>query len=171
MKKFFLITLFFLTYSFSSFADNSYFMDVTKVLNTSKPGAQAQKKLQAKIESENNKFKKLEQDIRKEESEIISQKKALSTEEYQKKISLLRKKVGDLQKNKQTSFNNIGKSRNKARQALLKAINPIVKKYMTDNNIRVILDKNSIVMGDDSLEITNKIIEILNKELPSLKID
>jgi Skp family chaperone for outer membrane proteins len=171
MKKLLIITLFFLSYSFSSFADNSHFLDLTKVLNTSKPGAEAQKKLQTKFESETKKFKKLEQDIRKEESDIITQKKALSTEEYQKKISLLRKKVGDLQKNKQTSFNNIAKSRNEAREALLKAINPIVKKYMADNNIRLILDKTNVVMGDEKLEITNKIIEILNKELPTLKIN
>ena len=171
MKKLFLITLFFLIYSFSTLADNSHFIDFKKVLNTSKPGAAAQKKLQTKFESETKKFKKLEDDIRKEEAEIISQKKALSTEEYQKKISLLREKVGNLQKNKQTSFNNIAKSRNKARQALLEAINPIIKKYMADNNIRLILDKKNIIMGDETLEITNKIIETLNKKLPSLKIN
>ena len=171
MKKLFLITLFFLIYSFSTFADNSHFIDFTKVLNTSKSGAAAQKKLQTKFESETKKFKKLEGDIRKEEAEIISQKKTLSTEEYQKKISLLREKVGNLQKNKQTSFNNIAKSRSKARQALLEAINPIIKKYMADNNIRLILDKKNIIMGDETLEITNKIIETLNKKLPSLKIN
>ena len=79
--------------------------------------------------------------------------------------------MGNLQKNKQTSFNNIAKSRNKARQALLEAINPIIKKYMADNNIRLILDKKNIIMGDETLEITNKIIETLNKKLPSLKIN
>jgi len=171
MKKLILITILLLTYSFNSFADNSHFIDFSKVLNISKPGAAAQKKLKQNFKIETEKYRKLENDIRKEESEIISQKKALKPEEYQKKVEALRKKVADLQKNKQISFNNIGKSRNKAKQALLKAVNPIIKKYMDENNVRVVLDKKSVIMGDTTLEITDKIITILNKEVPSLNIN
>ena len=97
--------------------------------------------------------------------------KAISQEDYQKKVNLLRKKVSDLQKNKQTSFNNIAKSRSDSRKALFKAVNPIIKKYMEENNIRIILDKKSVVMGDSTLEITDQIITILNKEISSLKIN
>ena len=99
IKKLIFVTIF-LTYSLHSFADNTYFIDFTKVLNNSKSGSQAQKKLKDKFASESKKFKKLEQDIRKDESEIISQKKILSAEDYKKKVEPLRKRVSDLQKNK-----------------------------------------------------------------------
>ena len=171
MKQLIFITIVLLTYSFSSFADSSYFIDFTKVLNSSKSGAQAQKKLQEKFKSESSKFDKLTKDIRKEESEIINQKKVLSPEEYQKKVKALRKKVADLQKSKQNSFNSISKSRNDAKKELLRAVNPILKKYMEDNKIRLILDKETVVLGDSTLEITDQIITILNKELPSVKIN
>jgi Skp family chaperone for outer membrane proteins len=42
---------------------------------------------------------------------------------------------------------------------------------MEENEIKIVLDKQSIVLGDKNLEITDKIILILNKELPSLKIN
>jgi len=42
---------------------------------------------------------------------------------------------------------------------------------MEDNNIRIIVDKKSVVMGDSTLEITDQIITILNKEISSLKIN
>jgi|TARA_B110001452_G_C15005194_1_gene351411 Skp family chaperone for outer membrane proteins len=171
MKKIIFITILFLSFSSNSFADNPHFIDFTKVLNISKPGAAAQKKLKQTFKTETEKFNKLENDIRKEESEIISQRKTLKPEEYQKKVETLRKKIADLQKNKQTSFSNIAKSRNKAKAALLKAINPIIKKYMEDNKVRVVLDKKSVIMGDTTLEITDKVIAILNKEVPSLKIN
>jgi len=171
MKKLFFITLLFLTYSLNSFADNSHFIDFTKVLNASKPGAEAQKKLKEKFSSGTKKFKKQEADLRKEESDIISQKKVLSPEDYQTKVAALRKKVADLQNKKKDTFTNIAKSRNDAKTALLKAINPIVKKYMEENNIRMVLDKKAVVLGDTTLEITDQIIAILNKELPSLKIN
>ena len=93
----------------------------------------------------------------------------MSPEEYKKKVQALRNKVADLQKNKETSFNNIAKTRSKAKNSLLKAVNPIIKKYMEGNNIQIVLDKKAVILGDTNLEITDKIISILNKELPSLK--
>lgn len=171
MKKLILFITLFLSYPLFVSAEDSRFIDFTKVLNNSKPGSQAQQKLQQRFQQETKKFKKTEDDLRKEESELISKKKELKPEEYQKKVQALRKKVANLQKNKQTSFNNIAKSRNDAKQALLKAVNPIVKKYMEENKIRIVFDKQGIIMADVELEITDKIISILNKELPSLKID
>ena len=171
MKKLIFITILLFSFSFNAYADYAHFVDFNAVLNSSKPGAQAQKKLKEKFETESKKFNKLEADIRKEETEIISQKKALSSDEYQKKVESLRKRVAALQKNKQTSFNGIAKSRNDAKQTLLKAVNPIIKKYMEENSIRLIVDKKSVVMGDTTLEITSQIITILNKELPSVKIN
>ena len=171
MKKLIVITIFSLFYSLNSFADNSYFIDFTKVLNSSKSGAEAQQKLKSKFSTETKKYKKIESDIRAEESEIISQKKVLSADDYKKKVKVLRKKVADLQKSKRESFDNIAQSRRNSKKALQDAVNPIIKKYMEDNNIRLILDKKSVVMGDTNLEITNQIIAILNKEVPSLKIN
>jgi Skp family chaperone for outer membrane proteins len=42
---------------------------------------------------------------------------------------------------------------------------------MEENNIKLILDKKGVLMGDKNLEITNQIIAILNKELSSLSIN
>jgi outer membrane protein len=171
MKKLILLIILISTYSLNVFAENTRFIDYNKLLNISKAGATAQDKLQKKFKSESEKFTKLERDIKKQESEIISQKTALGPEEYKKKVNVLRKKVADLQKNKQNSFNAIAKSRTKARQDLLKSVNPIIKKYMEENKISMIFDKQAVVMGDTKLEITDKIVEILNKELPTLKIN
>jgi outer membrane protein len=171
MKKLIYVTLFILGYSANLFADNSYFIDFTKVLNESKAGSQAQENLKKNFASENKKFSQIEKNLKKEESDIISQRKVLSSDDYKKKVEALRKKVSDLQKNKQNSFNKIGKNRNEAKQSLLKSLNPILKKYMEENNIRMIVNKESVILGDSSLEITNQIIEILNRELPSLKIN
>ena len=88
-----------------------------------------------------------------------------------KKINDLRSKVSLIQKSQQESLNSIAASRNNARQTLLKSVNPIIKKYMEENNIRMVLDKQSVILGDTTLEITDKIIDILNKEVTSIKVD
>jgi outer membrane protein len=153
------------------YADNTYFIDFTKVLNQSKAGAEAQEKLKKKFDSENKKFVIEEQNIKNEEIELISQKKVLSNDEYQKKVENLRKKVAKIQNDKQLSLNEIAKTRANARQELLKNVNPIIKQYMEDNGIRLLVDKQSVVLGDTSLEITDNIINILNQKLSSIKLN
>ena len=170
-KKLFFLIFISLFFSTKIFAELPYFIDVSKVLNSSIAGAGAQKALKTKFENDSSKFKKLETEIRKEETQLISQKKLISADEYKNKIDTLRKKVSNLQKGKQKSLKDLAKSRNDAKDKLLKTINPILKKYMVDKKIRIILDKKSVMLGDAGLEITDQIIEILNKELKSLKIN
>ena len=157
-KKFFLFSALFFFYTTNSSAESSHFIE-------------EKLKLKKKFENQSNKYKKQEIEIRNEETKLIAKKKLITKEEYTKDVQNLRKKVGALQKNKQNSLANIAKSRNDAKKALLKAVNPMIKKYMEDNNIRIVLDKNSVVLGDNTLEITDPIIAILNKELSSLKVN
>lgn len=157
--------------SLNLYSDDTYFIDFSRVLNQSKAGSEAQNKLKKKFEDESKKFKNQEEDIRKQEQDLISQKKILSNEEYQKKITDLRKKVSDIQIEKSKSLNSIAKSRAAAKEELLVKLNPIIKKYMEQNSIRLVIDKQSVILGDTKLEITDKIIAILNEELKSIKVN
>ena len=94
----------------------------------------------------------------------------LNSEEFKKKVEALRKKVADLQKKKQETFKSISKTRSDAKKQLLKTVKPIMRKYMEENKIEIVLDKGAVLLGDSKLEITSQIIDILNKELKSLNI-
>lgn len=166
-----ILIIFFSLFFLNSYADNTYFIDFSKVLNQSQAGAEAQNNLQSKFQKESDRFKKEEEKLRKEESDLVSQKKVISNEDYQKKVEDLRSKVKNLQKNKMDSLNSIAKSRAEAKKRLLDIVNPIIKKYMEENNIRLVIEKENVILGDKSLEITEKIIEILNTELKSLKLN
>ena len=48
---------------------------------------------------------------------------------------------------------------------------PIIKKYMEQNNIRLVMSKKSVILGDAKLEITDQIIVIIDKEVSSIKIN
>tara|TARA_B110000967_G_C18745308_1_gene489914 strand:- start:415 stop:945 length:531 start_codon:yes stop_codon:yes gene_type:complete len=171
MKKIFLLTTLALFYFSNSFAEIPHFIDFTKVLNNSKAGVGAQDRLKKKFETQAKKFDTQQAEIRKEESKIISQKKLITPEEYKKSVEKLRKRVADLQKNHQEALTDIGKSRSNAKKNLLTALSPIIRKYMEDNNIRLVFDKKSIILGDKTLEITDQIIAILNKKVLSIKIN
>ena len=42
-------------------------------------------------------------------------------------------------------------------------VNPIVQDYMKANSISIVLPKNQIFMGNVDMDITNDIIELVNK--------
>ena len=88
-----------------------------------------------------------------------------------KKIIELRKKVTSLQLERNKLLDNTAKQRAKAKNKLLKNLNPIIKEYMTNNNIKMIIDKKYLVMSDESLDITQKIVDLLNKKLKSIKLN
>ena len=61
--------------------------------------------------------------------------------------------------------------RNKYKIELLKTLNPIIADYMKEKKIRLVLDKKSILLGDNNLDITKDIIAALNKKLTSIKLN
>ena len=58
----------------------------------------------------------------------------------------------------------------KARKELLGKINPIIEDYSKKNNISFVIDKKKVLAGNNSFDITNLVIDKLNKELPSLNL-
>ena len=171
MKIKFYILIIFLALFTNLNASETYFIDLSKVLNQSKAGADFQNKLKKDIQNNSNNFKKTEDQIRKEEADLISQKKLISNDDYEQKVKLLREKVAKLQDDKNKFFSDTAKSRDDAKKILIETLNPILKKYMEDNNIRVVLDKQSIILADAKLELTNIIIDLLNKNLSSIKLN
>tara|TARA_Y100001970_G_C14183193_1_gene831010 strand:- start:244 stop:771 length:528 start_codon:yes stop_codon:yes gene_type:complete len=152
-------------------ASDIYFVDYSKVMNESTAGKKAQDYLKNLLKSSNKKFNDTAKKLKDEEKKIISQKNALSKDEYKKKADALRKKVFELNKEREKSIKEVAKKRKKAGDEMLKNLNPILGKYMEENNIAVVIDKKNVLMGDKKFEITSQIIEILNKEFKSINLN
>ena len=170
IKRLIFILIFF-NFSNYSYADSTYFVDFKFVLNQSNAGKGAQKFLKNKLDKGIKNLQAKEKQIQDEEKKIIAQKKIISSEEYKKQVTALRSKVSSLQKERNNLLNDISKKRTKARNELLKNLNPIIKDYMKEKKIRMVIDKKSLLLGDENLNITNDIMSILNKKLKSIKLD
>ena len=153
-----------------SYSDIPYFVDFKFILNESIAGKKAQDYLKKKLNDGIKNIKSLEKKIQEEEKKIIQQKKVLSAEEYKCKVGELRSKVTSLQKKRSDLYQDIAEKKSKARNELLKNLNPIIQEYMKKNKIRMVVDKKSILLADENLDLTKKIIEILNKKLTSIKL-
>tara|TARA_B100000902_G_scaffold352943_1_gene364030 strand:+ start:1113 stop:1640 length:528 start_codon:yes stop_codon:yes gene_type:complete len=169
-----IIILFFLFTSFfekNVLANDVYFIDYSKVMNESTAGKKAQKTLKDLLTSSNKKFNDTAKKLKEEENKIISQKNVLTKEDYRKKADALRKKVFELNKQREKSLKDVAGKRKKAGDEMLKNLNPILGKYMEENNITLVIDKKNVLMGNKKFEITSQIIEILNKDLKSINLN
>ena len=102
---------------------------------------------------------------------MLGKRTILSKEEYTKKSDALRKKVIDYQSQRRSSLDKLATQRAKAREILIKKIEPIVDSYIKENNISIVVDKKHMIGGLKEYDITNIIVKKLNEELPSIKIE
>lgn len=169
-KKIFIILIISLV-NISAKAELPYYMDFNFILNESVAGKKAQSFLKTKLDNGVKSLNAKEKSIQEEEKKLIQKKKIISAEEYKKKVTDLRANVSSLQKERNTLLDSVAKQRSKARKELLKNLNPVVKSYMENKKIRVVLDKKSILLADENLNITNDIMDLLNKKLKSINLN
>jgi len=171
LVKIFVIIIFLFCNNLSYAENLIVYIDMEKILNESKSGMSINKQLE-KIHKMNIKeFKKIEDELKKKEESIIAQKNILSKEDYAKKIKILRDNTNSYRKNRQEKINLLTKKRMESSSKLLSIINPILSDYSKANNISIILQKKNVVLAKTDLNITNKIIDILNSKIESINLN
>jgi len=113
--KFFVVTFFLLFCTGVGAEQKIVVMDLTYILNFSKPGKGAQEFLKKSYEDNLKKYSDMEQALKKEEIDLLSKKSVLSKDDYTKKSDTLRKKVIDYQSQRRASIDKLATQRAKAR--------------------------------------------------------
>ena len=166
-----LIILCFLSLNTAVVADIPHYLDFKYILNESVAGKKAQNALKSKLDKGFKNLKDKEKKLQDEEKKIIEQKKLIKPEEYKSKVNSLRTSVSNLQKERNKLLQDVASQRSKARSTLLKNLNPIIKEYMQEKKIRMVVDKKSLLLADENLDITKEILDRLNKKIKSIKIN
>ena len=163
-----------LLFSFSSKSFSEIkivYLDMQKVMGISKAGKSILTQLEKKHKGNLNNFKKTEEELKNEELKIVSQKKIIQKEEYQKKINELRAKEKKYRDKRTNDINQLTKQRVNATKKLLDTINPILIDYSNEKSIAMIIQRKNIVIGKVDLDITNDIIERVDKKISKIKLD
>jgi len=154
----------------NAIADIPYYLDFKYILNESTAGKKAQNTLKSKLDKGFKNLKEKEKKLQDDEKNIIEQKKLIKPEEYKSKVNNLRTSVSNLQKERNKLLQDVSSQRSKARSELLKNLNPIIKEYMKEKKIRMVVDKKSLLLADENLDITKEILGRLNNKLKSINI-
>jgi len=172
MKKLFLIITFLLIQINTVNANSSIsFIDMDKLLSTSKPGQSILKQLNDIKNKDTINFQKQEKILKENEKKLISQKNLVSTEDFESNLNKLRLEINKYNENKRKKIKELQNLKINSTNKFLKLINPILIEYSENNSIPLILQKKSIVAGKSELDITDEIITKINSDLEVFKIN
>ena len=172
MKKFFLILsviVLFIT-NFSIARANVVFVDLDKIVSLSEAGKSIIDQLDILNKSTIDELKKIEKILKEKEIKLISQKNILSQSEYEKNIRSLKSEIDDYNKERKIKIQSINKLKLKNTNKLLKQVNKVLIKYSEENSISIILQKKNIITGKSSLDISEDILKLVNKNVKEFKI-
>tara|TARA_B110000027_G_scaffold79378_1_gene84447 strand:- start:194 stop:715 length:522 start_codon:yes stop_codon:yes gene_type:complete len=172
MKKIVLtIIVFFLSlFNITNAEQNIAFIDMNKIIETSIPGASLVKQLNILNKKNLTYFEKEEKKIKDNEVKIVNQKNIISDKEFKTNIDKLKLEINDYKNNRNKITNDFNKMKVNNTNSLLESINPILVKFSNNKSISIILQKKNLVIGKTELDITDQIIEIINKEIKEFKI-
>ena len=67
-------------------------------------------------------------------------------------------------------MNNLKKVKIDNTKKILKILNPIITKYVNENNISLVIPKKNIIVGKKNLDITHKITKMLNNQAKTIDL-
>jgi len=164
--KLILILLFILIKQPLSLADQKItFLNLEKILNDTNTGKKILRNLETIKNNNSNNFKKISDEIRSKEEDILKQKNILSEEEFEKKIINLRKEVKRFNDDRNKIIKEFEITKKNELDNFLKKITPFIEKYIAENSVGLVLNQKNIFIADKKYDITNEIIAIVDENL------
>ena len=145
-------------------------IDVNKVLNESEAGKAAKKKMEDRYEELKKQIDQKSDEARKMKEDIEKQKILLGKEKLKEKEDALNAKVAELRQLTQEAEKEMQNRQNELTRDILKIIEGQVDKIVKDEKIDLVLERTSgVIHFDPSLDITTKVLDLVNKEKPGGK--
>ena len=145
-------------------------IDINKILSDSDAAISAAEdieKIALEIESE---IKSSDEDIIKEQNSLIESQSIMAPEAFESKRIEYEKKVQKYNNERQSKLIKIDELIAISRNDILNAIKPILEEISNEKGITIILEKTSIMLNAEKMDITNEVLKKLNKSLPSINV-
>ena len=171
MRFFLPLFLFFIIISSPVISEQKIvFVDMDRLVSISKPGSSIFNQLKEINNTNLDYLKKEEKKFKQKEKKLIAQKNIISDTDFKNKVDELKSEINNYNQNRKKMNEKFNKLKVENTNSFLKLINPILTKYSIENKISIILQKKDLIIGKTELDITDKIIMVINKEIKEFKI-
>tara|TARA_B100001057_G_scaffold379671_1_gene385244 strand:- start:1082 stop:1600 length:519 start_codon:yes stop_codon:yes gene_type:complete len=165
------ILFFFLFSGFSHANDDIKFININYIVNNSDAGKILNKIIDNKTKKIETDLKDLAKKIEDKKNKIISQKNILKKEEFDKLVENYDKEVKSFNEVRNKKRIDFDKFRVNSKKQILDLLNPIITNFLKKESIKILLQKEKIMFGDETLNITKEILEIFNKKHGKIKFE
>ena len=171
-KKFIFVIFFsFLSVSELIANDKISYVDMDYIITNTIVGKSLLENIKKEEKLKVKKFKTTDEDFKNKEKKILAKKNLVTNEEINKELRSLQVEFQNYRKNKIKEIDELKAKRNRNILNFIKLINPIIEKYMSDNSIAILLDKNNIFIASKNYDITKNLITLIDKDIKSIDIE
>tara|TARA_Y100001935_G_C17211310_1_gene460240 strand:+ start:285 stop:842 length:558 start_codon:yes stop_codon:yes gene_type:complete len=170
-----LVFLFILTFSGSSYANNYPntsigVLDLNRVLLDAKAAKDAAEEIDKIAKDIENQLLNSDEEMVNEQNKLIEAQSIMSPESFESKRKEYEEKVKNYNIERQKKIISIETLVENSRNVILDKLKPILEEISETKGITVILEKGTVLLNAETMDITNEVIKILNKELPKIEV-
>ena len=162
--------------SLNSIAETNYpntsiaVVDLNLILSESKAAKNATKQFEEIQKSTEDEIIVSDKKMLDERNKLIEQQSVIAPEAFELKAKDYEKRLQEYQSDKQNKLRKLEGVLQKARNEILENVKPILENLSKEIGVTVILEKNSVLLSANNMDITDNVIKKLNKALPKVKV-
>ncbi len=145
-------------------------VDIQLILQESAAAKTIQKQLDAQRETYQKEIATQEERLRAAEQELTKQRAVLSAEAFAQKRREFEKQVGDVQRAVQTRRRALDQGSQEAMNQVRSSAFEIVTAIASERKATVVLPRHQVLLVEKGLDVTDTVMERLNKKLPTVTV-
>ena len=145
-------------------------VDLNYILSESDAAVDANEQIENIAKQIEEEIKNTEQSLINEQNELIESQPIMAPAAFDEKSKEFENKVQNYNVTRQEKQMSIERIIAESRNEVLDALKPILEEISNDNGITVLLEKNSVLLNAENMDITEKALKELNKKLPSIEV-
>ncbi len=154
-----------LNFTYVNASEKVAFVDIDYIVQNSNVGKSALESIRKLDEKNINTLKNKTRELKDLEIEIQNKKNIISSEAYESEVKLFKEKLNNYKNQKNSIIKNFNDFKKKELDKIFAEITPVIKNYMDKNSVEILLDTKNIFMGNDNINLTEDILNEVNKSL------
>ncbi len=106
----------------------------------------------------------------KEQNKLVEAQSIMAPEAFELKRKEYEEKVQNYNIERQKKLISVDKLVENSRNEILDKLKPILEEISETKGITVILEKGTVLLNAETMDITDEVIKVLNKELPKIEV-
>mgnify|MGYP001371396632 FL=1 len=145
-------------------------IDINKILTEADAAVFASGQIEEIASEIEEQIKKSDDEIIREQNLLIESQSIMAPEAFEAKRIEYENKIQNYNNERQAKLSKIDEFIAVSRNDVLLALKPILEEISNKKGITILLEKGSVMLNADKMDITDEALKILNKELPEIEI-